>query len=76
LIVIKLRLLLYPAHPYAGIGRVTAIAFARAGAAVVLAEADAEAGAEAEQLVLREAGNTSGGKAKFVHCDVSSETVS
>lgn len=50
----------------AGIGRATAVAFARAGARVVIADVQADAG-EAAARELREAG----GEALFVHADVS-----
>jgi NAD(P)-dependent dehydrogenase (short-subunit alcohol dehydrogenase family) len=45
-----------------GIGRATAIAFARAGAAVMIGDVDARA---AETVALIEA---AGGRAAFVHC--------
>jgi NAD(P)-dependent dehydrogenase (short-subunit alcohol dehydrogenase family) len=50
----------------AGIGRATAVAFARAGARVVIADVQADAG-EAAAREIREAG----GEALFVHADVS-----
>ena len=50
-----------------GIGRACAAALARAGAAVVLADIDAEAGRETERALAAQ-----GGKAVFVRCDVTS----
>jgi len=50
-----------------GIGRATAVAFARAGAKVVLADVVVEGGEEVARLV-----NEAGGEAVFVKCDVSS----
>ena len=51
-----------------GIGRATAIAFAREGADVVVADVLAEGGAETVRLV-----RESGRKGVFVKCDVSRE---
>ena len=51
-----------------GIGRAVAQAFAAEGAAVVLADVDAEAGVECEALI-----RTGGGRALFVETDVADE---
>ncbi len=48
-----------------GIGRATALAFAQAGANVVVADVDRAGGDETVSLVV-----AAGGKAVFVHCDV------
>ena len=48
----------------AGIGRASALAFARAGASVVVADVDRVAGMETVELA--------GAGARFVHCDVAS----
>jgi NAD(P)-dependent dehydrogenase (short-subunit alcohol dehydrogenase family) len=48
-----------------GIGRASALAFARAGASVVVADVDDESGAETVRLV-----GEAGGEARFVHTDV------
>jgi NAD(P)-dependent dehydrogenase (short-subunit alcohol dehydrogenase family) len=48
----------------AGIGRASALAFARAGASVIVAEVDRVSGLETVELA--------GPSARFVHCDVSS----
>jgi NAD(P)-dependent dehydrogenase (short-subunit alcohol dehydrogenase family) len=52
----------------AGIGRATALAFAREGAAVTVADVDERGGAETVRLVLE-----AGGRACFVRADVSDE---
>jgi NAD(P)-dependent dehydrogenase (short-subunit alcohol dehydrogenase family) len=49
-----------------GIGRASALAFARAGARVVVADVASSAGEETVRLIAAE-----GGKARFVHADVS-----
>lgn len=49
-----------------GIGRATSLAFAQAGANVVVADVDRAGGDETVSLVV-----AGGGKAVFVHCDVS-----
>ena len=51
-----------------GIGRAAALAFARAGAHVVVAARDPDAGARTEELLRRE-----GGRARFTPCDVRHE---
>lgn len=51
-----------------GIGRATALAFAKAGASVALADVDGDGGAETARLV-----EELGRKAVFVKCDVSRE---
>ena len=51
-----------------GIGRATALAFARAGAAVVVADVDEQRGDETVRLAI-----DAGGRAVFQRCDVSSE---
>lgn len=51
-----------------GIGRVTAKAFAAAGAAVVIADIDRDAGEEAEALL-----RGAGAEAVFIRCDVARE---
>jgi NAD(P)-dependent dehydrogenase (short-subunit alcohol dehydrogenase family) len=51
-----------------GIGRATALAFAREGAAVAVADVDARGGAETRHLV-----EAAGGRAIFVRADVSDE---
>jgi NAD(P)-dependent dehydrogenase (short-subunit alcohol dehydrogenase family) len=51
-----------------GIGRATAIAFAEAGAAVVVADVDATRGEETVQLI-----TSAGGRAVFQSCNVASE---
>lgn len=51
-----------------GIGRATALAFARAGYAVALADTDESAGHEAAEAIEK-----AGGVALFVRCDVASE---
>lgn len=48
-----------------GIGRATAVAFAQAGAKVVVADVGAEGGQETVRLIERDGGN-----ARFVRCDV------
>jgi NAD(P)-dependent dehydrogenase (short-subunit alcohol dehydrogenase family) len=48
----------------AGIGRASAVAFARAGASVIVADVDRVGGTETVELA--------GANARFVHCDVSS----
>jgi len=52
-----------------GMGRTAALMFAAEGARVVVAEYDARAGTETEELV-----RSAGGEATFIHTDVSSET--
>ncbi|HUG15645.1 MAG TPA: glucose 1-dehydrogenase [Thermomicrobiales bacterium] len=52
----------------AGIGRATALAFARAGAAVMVADIDAPGGEETAALI-----RNGGGGAAFARCDVTSE---
>src|SRR5262245_13844049 len=52
-----------------GIGRATALAFARAGASIVVADLDEPGGQETVQLI-----SDRGGKAFFARTDVSSET--
>lgn len=52
-----------------GIGRATAVAFAGAGAAVVVADRDVERGEETVALA-----RAAGGRAVFQRCDVASET--
>jgi len=52
-----------------GMGRTAALMFAGEGAKVVVAEYDARAGTETEELV-----RSAGGEATFIHTDVSSET--
>jgi len=52
-----------------GMGRTAALMFAAEGAKVVVAEYDARAGTETEELV-----RSAGGEATFIHTDVSSET--
>src|SRR5205085_9332827 len=49
----------------AGIGRATALAFAAAGARVVIADIDADGGEELAQQIIR-----ADGQARFVRCDV------
>jgi NAD(P)-dependent dehydrogenase (short-subunit alcohol dehydrogenase family) len=49
-----------------GIGRATALAFAREGAKLIIADYDEAGGAETRQQV-----QDAGGEALFVHCDVS-----
>lgn len=51
-----------------GIGRATAVAFAHAGAAVVIADVQADAGQEAADRI-----TAAGGQALFVPCDVARE---
>jgi NAD(P)-dependent dehydrogenase (short-subunit alcohol dehydrogenase family) len=51
-----------------GIGRATALAFARAGAAVVVADVVDETGKETTAMIEHE-----GGEAVYVHCDVADE---
>ncbi len=51
-----------------GIGRATALAFARQGAKVVLADVDSDMGAESSRMI-----EQAGGKSIFVRTDVSSE---
>ena len=53
----------------AGIGRATALLFAKEGAKVVVADYDSEAGAETVNIIRKE-----GGEAKFVQVDVSKAT--
>ena len=50
-----------------GIGRATALALAQAGASVVVADVNAEGGAETVSLI-----EQAGGRAAFVRCDVTS----
>jgi len=52
-----------------GMGRTAALMFAAEGAKVVVAEYDARAGTETEEVV-----RSAGGEATFIHTDVSSET--
>jgi NAD(P)-dependent dehydrogenase (short-subunit alcohol dehydrogenase family) len=51
-----------------GIGRATALTFAREGAAVAVADVDAQGGEETVRLVLAQ-----GGRARFLRADVSDE---
>jgi NAD(P)-dependent dehydrogenase (short-subunit alcohol dehydrogenase family) len=52
----------------AGIGRATALTFAREGAAVTVADVDTRGGEETARLIA-----LAGGRARFVHADVSDE---
>lgn len=52
-----------------GIGRATALAFARSGYSVVVADLDARAGADSAEAIAQ-----SGASALFVECDVADET--
>lgn len=52
----------------AGIGRATALAFAAAGARVVIADIDADGGEQLAQQIVR-----ADGQARFVRCDVARE---
>ena len=51
-----------------GIGRASALALARQGAAVAVTDVDDEGGAETVEAIVSE-----GGKATYVHCDVSKD---
>ena len=51
-----------------GIGRATALLFAKSQAHVMVADIDSDAGAQTAHMI-----NQSGGKAEFVKCDVSKE---